>query len=837
MRPLKRNLEIWGRIYGEKRSKMFNRPLILMLLCFTGGIIFSHEIISSSPAFSLPLFTTMVFCLFFTLFFSWRIRFFFLLLVFFNTGILLDIQKKPSFQLTPFSVKHKKVTIEGTVLEPPKIIKNMARLKVRAHRLFSGDKSLFINEDLMVTIYRHVPRLRPGDKIRFHARLKSFKNFNNPGRYDYETSMRLMGIACSASISDGRYIVPMGKGRLPFFRDFLEKIQRPVRLFLRTRLNTGDYALYRALILGERQGIGNELRESFNRTGLGHILAVSGLHIGLVACIAFWFFKWILSCSYTLALKIDTRKLAAFLTCFPVIGYTCLAGCQVSSQRAMIMALVYFWSLILGREKEFWSTLALAAFIILAIDPHAIYSISFQLSFSAVIGIISLAPLVTDVIMKPGENFREIKTLFKKIYVYMAGLVAVSFSAMLFLLPIIAFYFHRISLVSVPANVTVMPVLGLWVIPLGLLSVIALPFSCQLSGFLLHLGSWGLHGMMKIIEFWSSLPWAGLWVITPGFLEICLFYGLIFFIFFYRRLPWARAGVLIVAVLIIADAGYWIFRTNFNKELRVTFLDVGKGNAAFVEFPMGKRMLIDGGGFSNNRFNVGKMVVAPFLRHSKITKIDYLVLIHSRSDHMNGLCFIVSTFHPKEIWYNGDHVDTTSFKKLMAIIEANRIKKLFPAGLKDAREINGVRVEILRPESGACSLPIDDSGSSLNNHSLALKISYEGKSFLFPGGLEFPGEKLLVSNVGHSLKSDILLSPRHGSRSSSSREFSGVINPNICVISSGEGNFFGFFHQQTLKRLRDTGCGIIRVDQAGAVQFKVGHGRIEINRFCENKGF
>ena len=342
--------------------------------------------------------------------------------------------------------------------------------------------------------------------------------------------------------------------------------------------------------------------------------------------------------------------------------------------------------------------------------------------------------------------------------------------------------------------------------------------------------------MMKIIEFWASLPWSGLWVITPGFFEICLFYGLIFFIFFYRRLPWARAGVLIVAGLIIADAGYWIFRTNFNKELRVTFLDVGKGNAALVEFPMGKRMLIDGGGFSNNRFNVGKMVVSPFLWNSKITKIDYLVLSHPQSDHMKGLCFIASTFHPKELWYNGKDVDTSSFKKLMTVIKTKRIKKLLPAGLKDTREINGVRVEVSRPEPGTCSLPIDNSGSRLNNNSLALKISYEGKSFLFPGGLEFPDEKLLVSNVGHALKSGVLLSLRHG-RSSSSKEFTGAVNPNICVISSGKGDFFGLFHQQPLNRPGDTGCGIIRVDQAGAVQFKVGHGRIEINRFCENKGF
>jgi len=200
---------------------------------------------------------------------------------------------------------------------------------------------------------------------------------------------------------------------------------------------------------------------------------------------------------------------------------------------------------------------------------------------------------------------------------------------------------------------------------------------------------------------------------------------------------------------------------------------------------------------------------------------------------MNGLRFIAKTFHPKEFWYNGDEVKTASFTELMAIIDAKGIKKFLPADLASGRQINGVKVEILHPRPDQKCVSLFNDSTRLNNNSLVLKISYGGKSFLFAGDLEFQGEKVLISNAGSSLNSDVLLSPHHGSRSSSSKEFLQMVKPSICVISSGEGNFFGFPHQQILKRLRDIGCNIIRIDQAGAIQFTVGPHRFETTTFLQ----
>ncbi|MCP4668552.1 MAG: ComEC family competence protein, partial [Deltaproteobacteria bacterium] len=531
----------------------FHRPLIPVLFAFTGGILAAHAFLSLSQRIILPTCILIALFLLALPFMAQPYRITCLLIVFFLTGIVLDLVEHRPSQLLPFAEKRKKVTIEGTVLEPIRVMQEMARLKVRAHVLFSGDKTFLVNENLPVSVYNHPPHIRPGDKIRFPARLRPFKNFNNPGRYDYVTAMKLRGFSCAASVSDGRGIVRMGPGYLPFPRGAFERLQRPVRDFFKEKLAPQDSALFRALLLGERQGISPELREPFNKTGVGHILAVSGLHVGLVAWVAFFLIKGALSRSYTLALKVDIRKFAALLTCVPVVGYTCLAGFHVSSQRAMIMVLVFLWSLILGREKEVWSTLALAGLLILGLDPHALFSISFQLSFSAVIGILWLTPPILNRLPPSKEIPGGKRSIIHSMAAYFTGLVAVSLSAAVFLLPVISYYFHRISLVTIPANITVVPLLGFWVIPLGLLSALVLPLSSQVADFLLHSAAWGLHGMMEMIHFWSGLPWSSFWVIRPNLFEILMFYALIFFIFFLKGRPWARFGVSALILVILGD--------------------------------------------------------------------------------------------------------------------------------------------------------------------------------------------------------------------------------------------------------------------------------------------
>ena len=287
---------------------------------------------------------------------------------------------------------------------------------------------------------------------------------------------------------------------------------------------------------------------------------------------------------------------------------------------------------------------------------------------------------------------------------------------------------------------------------------------------------------------------------------------------------WARVGLGVVLLILAGDAAYWTYRSHFNPSLKVTYLDVGQGNAALLQFPGSERMLIDGGGFSGSDFDVGERVVAPFLLRSKIVRIDTLVLTHPESDHMNGLLYIAEHFGPKEFWYNGENLNCPSFRKLMALLEAKNIRRRTPGELREGREISGALIEILHPVEGFLS-------RKSNDNSLVMRVSSGGTSFLFTGDLEAVGEQQLVSRSGAKLKSGVLLAPHHGSRTSTSKPFLDAVNPEICIISSGKNNPFGFPSQEVLKRLRKAGCRILRVDEVGAIEVSVVPEGLQIKSF------
>ena len=833
---MKRSSEDWGPPYGGKANRLFNRPLIPMAVWFAAGILAGHEIPLHGPFLIAALFFPIAALLIALLLFPGLRRGYILLSIFFLAGAFLIQGNFSPSGLALLASQEKKAVIEGTVLDPIKLIDNrIARFTLYAQGLCLPAKTMPLNETIAVSVYRHSPQLRPGDRIRFPARLRPFRNFNNPGSYDYKRAMQVKGLSCAAGVSDGARMQRLGTGGLPFFRGLVESIQGPIREFFHNRLRPRNDALFRALILGERQGITPDLRDPFNRTGLGHLLAVSGLHIGLVAGVVFFLFKWILLRFYNVALRMDVRKLAALLTCLPVAGYALIAGFHISTQRAMIMVLAFLASLMTERERDVWSTLSLAGLVILIFDPGALFTISFQLSFMAVIGILWLAPPIMDRIRRPMDPLAEERPGRSKLLEYFAGLAVVSAAAAFFLLPVTCYYFHRIPLVCIPANMTTVPILGLWLIPMGLLSAAALPFSTGAAGFFLQIAAWGLDIWMAVIRFWADLPWSSIWMVTPNVFEIILFYLLIITAFFFKRSRWAKMGLVLAVVLSLTDVTYWVCKVRFNRDLQVTFLDVGKGNAALVSFPGGRKMLIDGGGFAGSSFDVGQMVVAPYLWHSKILRVHCLVLSHPQADHMNGLRFIAKAFHPDEFWHNGDLVETRAYQELMEIVADQRIRQMLPQDLKGNRFINGVRVCVLHPDPERVVSGIIDDGKQLNNNSLVLKITYGHTSFLFPGDIEKEGEKTLLNHAGQMLRSEILLAPHHGSRTSSSTEFLEMVKPQLCIVSSGERTARHFPHPVVLKRLSEIGCRVLRTALSGTVTVIVNRDRVRVTTFLEGK--
>jgi competence protein ComEC len=797
---------------------MTRRPLLVLLFVYAAGVVVGHSFLPKDQGITLPLLLMVFLLLSGGILLSSPFKAPLFLCTFFAVGLLMDLAAHPpESTLAQMARERKAVVVEGTLLEPPETLGALSRFTIRVEALQQEAHWLEVDGDLVVTVYAEPPVLRPGERIRFPASLHPFRNFSNPGGYDYVAAMEMRGLAGAASVPDGRRIVPMGQGRLSFPDFALEKIRHPVRRLLGDRIDPSIRGILAALILGERRDVSPSVREPFDKAGLGHIMAVSGLHIGIVAGAFLLLFRWLLCRSTSLMLHLDVHGLAAVLTCVPVVLYTAVAGFQVSAQRAMIMALCFLLSAALGRGKEVWSSLALAAIVTLFMDPHALFGISFQMSFGAVVGILFWTPKLLKNFIKTSTLLPDPQSIGARLAAYVWGLLAVSLAATLFVLPFSAYYFHRIPLVALPANLTAVPILGFLVIPAGLAGAALLPLFPSLAEWLFQLAGLGVKAMSAMAGFWSSLPFSSPWVVQPNGVEMALLYALLFILLFRKRIRWARSLTILLGLALCVDVTYWVFRTRLNRDLRVTFLDVGQANCALVEFPFGKRMLIDGGGFSSDHFDVGKMVVAPFLWRSKIGTIDYMILTHPQADHMNGLRFIASGFNPDEFWWNGETVETESFQQLMERLHESGAKQMGPSRLSEPRWINGVFVEVLHPPEGDPAVEEGGNSLNLNDRSLVIRISYQGISFLFPGDLEKAGEKVLLSRSLGSLRSHILLAPHHGSRSSCSEPFIRSVDPGLCVISCGASNPFGFPHPEILKRLADRNCQVLRTDQSGAI--------------------
>jgi competence protein ComEC len=633
---------------------MFPRPLVPALCATIIGILIGHNILTALalPVILLPL--VILFSLGMIFFLPFKVRPFWLMAIFMVIGVNSQINKTTLSGLPQIVVSNERVVIEGTIYRPPKVRVNVATFPIHAERIFLVKEVKRVKINLLVRIYRYKGGLRTGERVRFPARVKEFKSFNNPGGFDYRFYMQSQGLSFMATVSDGRYVVPMGQGDLGLVGRPLEKVRGPLRGFFSERLSYTVIPIYTALILGERQGLTSKLRGPFDRTGLGHIMAVSGLHLGLVAWLFFMSLRWLLSLSYRLTLMTDIRRLAAIITIFPVLAYGLITGLQVSSQRAMVMVLVFLWSFIIGREKDVWSSLCLAALIILTLKGDALFSASFQLSFTAVAGILWLAPLIYSGIprLKTGNGSFKGNKLLHPILTYTVGLIAVTTAATIITVPLIAHHFHRFSIVALPANLTVVPIIGLWVIPLGLLSSISLLLSSTLAGILLSLGEFGLNLAISLVQLWSDIPWSSIWVIRPNWLEVLLLYGLLFLGINFTRSRLYQLSLALLLTILCIDVGYWVYQTRLNNNLRVTILDVGRANVAFIQFPGKERMLIAHNAFGQMGFKLGRMVVAPYLWQEKIKRVDYLFLTYPQVRPTDELRFMIDNFRPKEVFSN-----------------------------------------------------------------------------------------------------------------------------------------------------------------------------------------
>jgi len=813
--------------------RIYSRPIIPLLISMIFGIVSG----SRFPGNAIWAYSTIFLCAGLILLkIIYKKNLFFLPLVFFVTFGYLLIQpwvapRFPPNHITHFTDNHQ-WKIVGVVDKNSATYNNRLRIILRIETLGRDNNSFPVTGKIRVTVTKPFPDIFVGDRLSLVGKIRSIRNFNNPGGFNYRRYMAFKKIWGSAYVP-GKRVVILNRNSDPGINTIIEKTRNQISDLIDKTGEGNQQGVLKALIVGDRTGVVN-IREAFNRAGIGHLLAISGLHIGIIATASFIFFRRLLSYIKFFLWNAWTKKGAAVLSLFPVILYGLISGMSPSTQRAVIMATVFLMAFLFEKEQDPMNTLAMAAMIILVAYPPSLFSISFQLSFIAVLSIIygwSLRYVNftgNKGMIKKGWGIRILQRLF--------SFVLVSFFAILGTLPLVMFYFNQISLVGIVANLLIVPIIGFIVIPLGLISVLLYPLSIFVATICIKASAGVVAHTLDIVHYIAGLPFAAIKTITPNFFEICCYYILAWAILNLGRACFRRKTAIVVAVLVIfagsVDTCYWVYNRFWRNDLRVTIIDVGQGSSALVELPGGRCFLIDGGGFSDNSvFDVGARIVAPFLWRKKIKTIDTIVLSHPNADHLNGLLYIAKHFNVKRLWCNSDFADINSYREFMEIIKKNRIEMVAFKDMPRSYEINGARLKILYPPKDYIDKRKNEKWRNINNNSLVIKVSFGSKSILFPGDIMACAEREIVATHGDELKSTVLIAPHHGSKTSSTAMFLQKIKPEIVIISAGWKNSFRFPNPSVLKRYNENNCRIFRTDKNGALAILIDDRALKIKPF------
>ena len=658
----------------------------------------------------------------------------------------------------------------------------------------------------------------PGDLLRARVFFRPVSNFNTPGTFDYVNWWKLRGVAARGYVRNPLEIVRTGEagGDLSCMAGILverlrQKIMQAVERAIKDS-DTGAVAL--ALLVGEKGRIDSRIRDAFSASGLGHLLAVSGIHMAMAAFAAGFLARLFFFCLAPLSLRLPVRQTVVAAGALSAVCYAALAGFSPSATRAMIMIVAFALAWIAALPMVHLNTLSLAAWILLLLNPFYLFDISFRFSFTVVFFLVAASEIVTH----PARIFPD--GPFLKILEKAAGVIVVTLVASLAAWPISAWYFNHVSMISLLSNLVAVPLTGTLVLPLllsgGLLSLI-----CPAAGYPLLSAAGGMISLLtRTALFSAGLPLAHRWVIPPA-LPSLLFYYAGLFIFLWLA---GRRWVILAVFLLVSSVALLFFhpfrQPGRDGTLAVHFPDVGQGTCQVVVFPDGAVMVMDSGGFRNRRFDTGKRIVAPFLRRQGIEQIDLMVVSHPEIDHFGGFEGLLETFSTGEIWHNvAEGQAGGGFRWRMFLKTAEGKGVAIRLWQDDAEFVMHGATFRLFTGNGCEKL------SSSNDRSLVLALSWHGNNILFTGDIGRRREACFVekwkARARYPGRVDILAVPHHGSNTSSGRLFLDALNPVYAVIPVGGGNHLGLPDHDVVERLRMQGAQVLRTDHNGTISFYI----------------
>jgi competence protein ComEC len=730
------------------------------------------------------------------------------------TGMTPPVSTHTHNDISPGSSLEYTGRIVGLVQHAP------SRLTMLVHITSSSDE-VSLTRRIKLTWRDPGDAVWAGDHIVFRASLRVPTGSLNPRGFDYASYVERQGIEAVGTVTgpEAVHLLPFASEPNWWWRSWghIDRWRGVIREKAIHSLAQPARGLFLGIVIGERGYVQEDLQEWFMTTGTIHLLSISGSHLGLIAVVVFGAIRRGLTSLPALMLLgmsrfVTPTRMAILCTWLVVTFYALLAGAELATMRAWVMICMALATIWIGSERHLLHALAGAAFVILLHDPRAIGDISFQLSFLSVLAIIWVvaSPSRQD---NPDEQAGTKWEVWGR---HVREAVVLGAAVTLVTTPLVAWYFNQVPWLGLVTNLVAVPFTGMILVPFGLLSALVTLVNVAGDLPLAFIQERLLEWMVNALHWCATLPESDwrvpappLWGMAAFYLGVPLVVGAIRF----------RYHLAIGTVLVGTALGGWILSgipIADGDRWRVTFLDVGQGDSALLQFPDGKTVLIDGGR-KYERFDMGRGVIAPFLLNQGIRRLDHIIATHPQQDHVGGLPWMIRHLEVGEFWHTGIERSEPLFKELRQAVAERKVQDHVATRGEEVVRGESCRLTVLNPigtQNGAVSIQ-GVSGTFLNNVSVVVQLICGHQSILFAADIETDGLHRLAA-MGQDPVT-VLKVPHHGARSSLDRDWIALVRPRYAVFSVGRHNSYGHPVPDVVDAYSAIGSEVARTDQDGAV--------------------